>query len=145
MHLPPQFRDEMLGLVPESVKAKEDKYVANQGELVFDDQSANDGFADGTGDNDEMTGSRRRKAAKNRALAQDMARPDQKPLVVVEDDSPVDTGVVEAKGLDTEVGRRKAVPEEQPLSKAERRRRIKEEILLAGEGEGFKGYKRRMW
>lgn len=36
-------------------------------------------------------------------------------------------------------------PKEKPLSRAERRKKIKEEILLAGEGEGFKGYKRRMW
>lgn len=35
--------------------------------------------------------------------------------------------------------------EEKPLSRAERRKKIKEEILLAGEGEGFKGYRRRMW
>jgi hypothetical protein len=34
---------------------------------------------------------------------------------------------------------------EKTLSRAERRKKIKEEILLAGEGEGFKGYKRRMW
>ena len=35
--------------------------------------------------------------------------------------------------------------EEKPLSRAERRKKIKEEILAAGEGEGFKGYKRRQW
>ena len=34
---------------------------------------------------------------------------------------------------------------EKQLSRAERRKKIKEEILLAGEGEGYKGYKRRMW
>ncbi|TVY21514.1 hypothetical protein LARI1_G000500 [Lachnellula arida] len=34
---------------------------------------------------------------------------------------------------------------EKPLSRAERRKKIKDEILFAGEGEGFKGYKRRMW
>ncbi len=31
------------------------------------------------------------------------------------------------------------------LSAAERRKRIKEQILAEGEGEGFKGYRRRMW
>ena len=35
--------------------------------------------------------------------------------------------------------------EEKPLSRAERRKKIKEEILAAGEGEGYKGYRRRMW
>ena len=36
-------------------------------------------------------------------------------------------------------------PKEKSLSRAERRKKIKEEILAAGEGEGFKGYKRRQW
>jgi hypothetical protein len=36
-------------------------------------------------------------------------------------------------------------PPEKPISRAERRRRIKEQILAEGEGEGYKGYKRRMW
>ncbi len=34
---------------------------------------------------------------------------------------------------------------EKPLSRAERRRKIKEQILYEGEGESFKGYRRRMW
>jgi hypothetical protein len=34
---------------------------------------------------------------------------------------------------------------EKPLSRAARRKKIKDEILAAGEGEGFKGYRRRMW
>jgi hypothetical protein len=34
---------------------------------------------------------------------------------------------------------------ENPLSRAERRRKIKEQILYEGEGESFKGYRRRMW
>lgn len=35
--------------------------------------------------------------------------------------------------------------EENLLSRAERRKKIKEEIMAAGDGEGFKGYKRRQW
>jgi hypothetical protein len=35
--------------------------------------------------------------------------------------------------------------EEKPLSRAERRRRIKEEIMAGSEEHGFKGYRRRMW
>lgn len=34
---------------------------------------------------------------------------------------------------------------EKPLSKAERRKKIKEEIIAAGQGETFQGYRRRMW
>ena len=36
-------------------------------------------------------------------------------------------------------------PPEKPVSRAERRRKIKEQILAEGEGEGFKGYRRRVW
>lgn len=36
-------------------------------------------------------------------------------------------------------------PREKPISAAERRRRIREQIVAEGEGEGFKGYRRRMW
>lgn len=35
--------------------------------------------------------------------------------------------------------------EEKPLSRSERRKKIKEEIMASGDGEGFKGYKRRQW
>lgn len=31
------------------------------------------------------------------------------------------------------------------LTSAQRRKKIKQEILIAGQGEGFKGYKRRQW
>jgi hypothetical protein len=34
---------------------------------------------------------------------------------------------------------------EKTLSRAERRKKIKEEIMAAGDGEGFKGYKRRQY
>jgi len=34
---------------------------------------------------------------------------------------------------------------DKPLSAAERRKLIKQQVLAAGEGEGFKGYRRRMW
>jgi hypothetical protein len=39
----------------------------------------------------------------------------------------------------------KAKVEEKPMSRAERRKKIKEEILAVGEGESYKGYRRRMW
>jgi hypothetical protein len=35
--------------------------------------------------------------------------------------------------------------EEKPLSKAQRRKKIKEEVIAAGQGETFTGYRRRMW
>ncbi|PVH86209.1 hypothetical protein DL98DRAFT_510862 [Cadophora sp. DSE1049] len=34
---------------------------------------------------------------------------------------------------------------EKPMSRAERRKKIKEQIMAEGQGETFKGYRRRMW
>lgn len=54
-----------------------------------------------------------------------------------------------AKSVDNTEGIKKgrggeiAVPEK-PLSRAERRRRIKEELVTSGEGETFNGYRRRV-
>ncbi|RDL41582.1 uncharacterized protein BP5553_01561 [Venustampulla echinocandica] len=39
----------------------------------------------------------------------------------------------------------KEEPEEKPLSRAARRKKIKEQILADGDGEHFKGYRRRAW
>ncbi|PBP16402.1 hypothetical protein BUE80_DR012922 [Diplocarpon rosae] len=44
-----------------------------------------------------------------------------------------------------EEGAIKSQPGPKPVSAAERRRRIKEQIVSEGEGEAFKGYRRRMW
>ena len=54
----------------------------------------------------------------------------------------------EILGAEATASPKESIPEEdvqKPLSRAERRKKIKEEILAVGEGEGFKGYKRRMW
>jgi hypothetical protein len=55
-------------------------------------------------------------------------------------------GVEHPDIIENESSTKNAKPSEvKPLSKAERRKKIKEEILAAGEGDGFKGYKRRQW
>jgi len=54
-------------------------------------------------------------------------------------------GEGEIGGASEEEGELVEKPKEKPISRAERRRRIKEQILAEGEGEGFKGYRRRMW
>ena len=55
------------------------------------------------------------------------------------------TGGEELRDGEEKTSKEQPGVEEKPLSRSERRKKIKEEILLAGEGEGFKGYKRRMW
>lgn len=71
--------------------------------------------------------------------------PVQKPLVI--DKGGQNQNVVELPpSIDSET---MAKPElsmkEKPLSRAERRKRIKEEIMAGSEEAGFKGYRRRMW
>ena len=53
--------------------------------------------------------------------------------------------IAEVKRNEKEGEEEETISQEKPISRAERRRRIKEQILADGEGEGFKGYKRRMW
>jgi hypothetical protein len=70
----------------------------------------------------------------------------QKPLVVVDDTKPTPDVISEEQPNAEPVveleGKKK---KEKKESAAERRKRIKQEALAAGEGEGFKGYRRRMW
>lgn len=40
---------------------------------------------------------------------------------------------------------KKAIPLEKPISRAERKRKLKEELTAGSGKEGFKGYRRRMW
>lgn len=66
----------------------------------------------------------------------------QKPLFSEQKQAPRHLDLPEEASADLTEGQTK---KEKPLSRAERRKKIKEEILAAGEGEGFKGYKRRQW
>ncbi|KAH8594040.1 hypothetical protein B0O99DRAFT_625813 [Bisporella sp. PMI_857] len=54
----------------------------------------------------------------------------------------------EEKAFLSELGKeskKDALAQEQPLSRAERRKRIKAELTDGSEEEGFRGYRRRMW
>lgn len=126
LYLPPQFRDaeywEARGVV-DAIKVEE---VVNSG---MDEKGT---VEENGGEEDEMIGATRwQKAAKRRKqLIQEQAlKEGAKPIAE------------EKGGRETEEEK----PPEKPISRAERRRRIKEQILAEGEGEGFKGYKRRMW
>lgn len=71
---------------------------------------------------------------------------DQKPVVLAEDKTPVQDGSSDKPILDSDSAKPPGdATEEKPLSAAARRKKIKEEVLAAGEGEGYKGYRRRMW
>ena len=71
---------------------------------------------------------------------------EQKPLVAEEDTQPVQASSSYDPPPDSDLaGDLENQIEVKPLSRAERRKKIKEEVLAAGEGDGFKGYRRRMW
>jgi hypothetical protein len=71
---------------------------------------------------------------------------EQKPLFVVDDTQPTPDAVSEEQPNAEPVVELKVEKEKKKKeSAAERRKRIKQEALAAGEGEGFKGYRRRMW
>lgn len=70
---------------------------------------------------------------------------EQKPMYIVDSVQPAAELIKEAQtDIETSVESEEK-KEEKRLSAAARRKKIKEEILAAGEGEGFKGYRRRMW
>jgi hypothetical protein len=68
---------------------------------------------------------------------------DQKPMALADDQppNPPESG----RDVPSNPQAEDTPKKEKPLSRAERRKKIKEEIMAAGDGEGFKGYKRRQW
>jgi hypothetical protein len=137
-YLPPQFRNEeewersQKGIVDEVIeKAKQE-----------DSMSDNEGGGEGEDETpeavDDMVGATRwQKAARRKKLeAEAQAKEaEQKPFV---------SEGGEQKGDESVVQDTKPKAEEEQISPAERRRRIKAQIIAEGEGEGFKGYRRRI-
>ncbi len=112
---------------PTSVDGNKSSIVEEEGETIEGAEQ----------ENDEMVGAARwQKAARKKKIEEQRkaTQNSQKPMT-----HPDTTGTLEKEPETIEK------PEEKPVSRAERRRKIKEEILAAGEGEGFKGYRRRMW
>jgi hypothetical protein len=71
---------------------------------------------------------------------------DEKSMAAVEDIQPVQAGgSYDLRPSSDPVGDLGNQVVEKQLGRAERRKKIKEEILAAGDGDGFKGYRRRMW
>ncbi|KAL5325043.1 hypothetical protein ACEPPN_006165 [Leptodophora sp. 'Broadleaf-Isolate-01'] len=89
-------------------------------------------------ESEDMVGATRwQKAARRKKLEEaKKANEDQKPMI---DDQTKDSRK-EKVGTKT-----KSKPEEKPMSRAERRKKIKEQIMAEGQGETFQGYRRRMW
>jgi hypothetical protein len=136
LYLPPQFRDaeywEARGVVDAiQVVERENDGAVNENGNGNGDIEEEGGKRDVE---DEMIGATRwqKAAARKKKLMEEQALQKGQQLLVEE----------EGEGDEGEVVEK---PKEKPISRAERRRRIKEQILAEGEGEGFRGYRRRMW
>lgn len=131
LYLPPQFRDadywEARGVV-DALKVQE--LEGSSGE------SGKEGER-GEREEDDMIGATRwQKAARRKKKLMEEQAAKEAQMILAEEqsgDETLEEQEVEAK------------EPEIPLSRAERRRKIKEQILYEGEGESFKGYRRRMW
>jgi hypothetical protein len=141
LYLPPQFRDaeywEARGVV-DAVQVVEPE-TDNGGSMsgIESEEKGSDSGGDGNGEEDNMIGATRwQKAAarKKKLLEEKVLLEGQKRLAEEE-----------SGGTNKDEQEVAPKPKEKPISRAERRRRIKEQILAEGEGEGFKGYRRRMW
>ena len=130
MFLPEKFRDqegeEGRGIVDVDVQ---ETYGVDDSKKP-DREGSEIGNAEGWKKRDNMIGARRWQKERINAENEEAQKPIGGEKTKIEEEQKSEEG---------------SKAEEKPLSRAERRKKIKEEILLAGEGEGFKGYKRRMW
>jgi hypothetical protein len=134
LYLPPQFRDavywEARGVV-DAVRVEESVGEGGESEKAVGDEDRR------KEEEDNMIGATRwqKAAARKKKLMEEQALKEERKLIVE-----AQIGVVgeEEKNVASE-------PSEKPVSRAERRRKIKDQILAEGEGEGFKGYRRRVW
>lgn len=144
LYLPPQFTED--GYLVDAVtvetqdiqvEEKADVAINNGNKSTVEDVSAEEKGEGETHDESDMVGATRwQKAARKKKIeeARKAAQGPQNPL-----------NEPDYRSSSREEPTVKPKPEEKPMSRAERRRKIKEEILAAGEGEGFKGYRRRTW
>jgi hypothetical protein len=136
-YLPAQFRDEeewersQKGIVDAMIEKAKQEDGMSEGDKDRGEAE------DETPEADDMVGATRwQKAARRKKLeAEAQAKR--------EEEKPLGTEGGEKPGGESVVAQPK--PTEEQISPAERRRRIKEQIVAEGEGEGFKGYRRRMW
>ncbi|KAE8454481.1 hypothetical protein EG329_000104 [Mollisiaceae sp. DMI_Dod_QoI] len=148
LFLPPQFREDgyLVDVIVDPVlpPKEEERTSATNVEVQItqqeeSNQSGDDEDSDAESKDEDMIGATRwQKAARKKQLEALRAEEEnraQKPFANEESKT-----VLDDNGQKSE-----AQKEEEKLSRAERRKRIKEQILADGEGESFKGYRRRMW
>ncbi|KAH6674905.1 hypothetical protein B0J14DRAFT_588396 [Halenospora varia] len=131
LYLPPQFREH-----DEEVPGNAKGPVPGLKRDVTDGESSgNDGR-----DDEDMVGATRWQKAKRRKEREMRQKALSDAADGQESSGDSQTGQQGEESVETQPKK-----EEKPLSRAERRKRIKEQILADGDGESFKGYKRRAW
>jgi hypothetical protein len=151
VNLSPQFQDENLnreGLV-DTIPLEADSFRGNvkvspgtKDEGISGGVDVEDG-KDQEGNEDDMVGATRwqkEKKRKEKLLAEQHTA--QKPIT---ENEPPPEGAQKAPKTGSVKDTSKPLPEEKPLSRAERRKKIKDEIIASGQGEAYTGYRRRMW
>ncbi|EPE35046.1 hypothetical protein GLAREA_10741 [Glarea lozoyensis ATCC 20868] len=148
VNLSPQRQDEdldrkaILETIP--IEANNFREGAKDTQITQDSKHMSSGNEENQEDNeDDMVGATRwQKAQKKKQKLLAAQQKSQKQ--VIEDEPPLEATSKSSAARDTKLLREKN-PEEKPLSKAQRRKKIKEEVIAAGQGETFTGYRRRMW
>ena len=147
LFLPKQFRDDgyLVDVIVDPVlPPKDEQHASGTNIEIKDTQSEkSSGSEEAVGEEsveEEMIGATRwQKAARKKqleALNAAKGNGNQSPMVDTETESSAEDG----RGPKSEKQK-----EEEKLSRAARRKKIKDQILADGEGESFKGYRRRMW
>lgn len=102
-------------------------------------EAIENGNVQGNQEEDDMIGATRwQKAARRKKFTEAAVLNDQKPLLE-DQDTQMDEEIIKS------TSKTATTEEEKPLSRAARRKQIKDQILADGNGESFKGYRRRMW
>lgn len=127
-YLPPKFRE------GEEWKGKDEEIVVIESSQSRNGESSTGGQ---DGDDESMIGATRwQKAAKLKEKER------------LKEEAAALKALAQEKSKATKKGKSKAAKQQEDdsnLSRAARRKKIKEEIMAAGEGETFQGYRRRKW
>ncbi|TVY43759.1 hypothetical protein LSUB1_G001264 [Lachnellula subtilissima] len=142
LFLPEKFRDQEgndgQGMGTVNVEVGKEAYGADDNKKVDDGSvAAHLGGSDDAVEERSMIGATR--------WQKEAARKKKERITAEIEKAQVPMGGEEVRDGEEQTSKEQPGVKEKPLSRVERRKKIKEEILLAGEGEGFKGYKRRMW
>lgn len=132
---PPKLRDDGFLIDAVVIGNERRKAVGQQNAQAGRERLLHD--AKGKRDDVDMVGATRwQKAARRKEMMEEEAMNNQKPILEDEDSR---------RAKEASKSSKQPTKEEKPLSRAARRKQIKDQILAEGEGEDVKGYRLRLW